>query len=185
MGPGRELYEDKAPCNWVANGWLTPNTGWVGYLKGLVEPIDDVTPHHYGVCNIYQIFGDAVYVTALATAVCKMTSPAPHALTTSWVSLTMAGGLSNAPGAERLPDGKTETLWHMAKYGGKCGDGDGVLFNILEGCFFREEPKFDSSSSTCAYILFLAFSFRRFLSYQKFRCNGDTNILPWTFICAR
>ena len=93
----------------MASGRLTPNTGWVGYLKGLVEPVDDVTPCHYGVCNIYRIFGDAVYVTAPATAVCKTMLLAPHALTASQVSITKAGGLSNAPGAARLPDGKTET----------------------------------------------------------------------------
>ena len=94
----------------MANGRLTFNTGSVGYLKGLVEPVDDITPRHYGACDIYQIFGDTVYITAPATAVCKMMLPAPHALTASWVSVTKAGGLSNAPGAERLPDGKTETL---------------------------------------------------------------------------
>ena len=94
----------------MANGRLTPNTGWVGYLKGLVELVDDVTPRHNRACDIYQIFGDMVYIMAPATAVCKTTLPALHTLTASQVSVTKAGGLSNAPGAERLPDGKTETL---------------------------------------------------------------------------
>ena len=75
-----------------------------------MEPVDDITPCHYRACDIYRIFGDAVYVTAPATTVCKTTSPVLHALTASQVSVTKAGGLSNAPGAERLPDRKTETL---------------------------------------------------------------------------
>ena len=37
------------------------------YLRG---PADDVTLHQYGACNICWSFGDAVCVTALATAVC-------------------------------------------------------------------------------------------------------------------
>ena len=36
----------------------------------------------------------------------QMTSPVPHALTMSRVSVTKAGGLSDAPGAERSPNGK-------------------------------------------------------------------------------
>ena len=80
--------------------------GWVGYLKGLAGPVDDVTPCHYGTCNIYRMFVDVVYITAPATAICKMMLSVPHALTTSWVSVTKAGGLSDAPGAERSPDGK-------------------------------------------------------------------------------
>ena len=42
-----------------------------------------------------------------------MTLPVPHALTVSQVSVTKAGGLSDAPGAERSPnreDGDTVTL---------------------------------------------------------------------------
>ena len=31
--------------------------------------VDDVMLCHYGACDIYQEFGDAVYVTVLATAV--------------------------------------------------------------------------------------------------------------------
>ena len=43
---------------------------WAGevILKGPV----DVTLHHYGACDIYREFGDAVYDTILATDVCKM-----------------------------------------------------------------------------------------------------------------
>ena len=89
---------------------MTPHTGWVGYLKGLVELVDDVMPLHYRACDIYRIFSDVVYVTAPATAVCKIISLAPHALTASRVSVTKASGLSDTPGAERLPDKKTETL---------------------------------------------------------------------------
>ena len=35
-----------------------------------------------------------------------MTSPVPHALTMSQVSVTKAGGLSDTPGAESSPNGK-------------------------------------------------------------------------------
>ena len=37
-----------------------------------------------------------------------MTSLVPHTLTASQVSVTKAGGLNNAPDAERLPNGKDE-----------------------------------------------------------------------------
>ena len=112
MGPGRELYRNQVRplCNWVANGQQTPSMGWEGYLKGLAGPADDVTPHHYGTCNIYRMFSDVVYVTVPATAVCKMALPILHALTTSQVSVTKAGGLSDTPGAERSRDRKTEIL---------------------------------------------------------------------------
>ena len=84
----------------------TLNTGRVRYLKGLAGPVDDVKPCHYRTCDIYRMFSDAVYVTAPATTVCKMTLSVPCALTASQVSVTKAGGLSDAPGAERSPDGK-------------------------------------------------------------------------------
>ena len=42
----------------------------------------------------------------------QTTSPVPCTLTTSRVSVTKAGGLSNAPGAERSPNGKMEIPWH-------------------------------------------------------------------------
>ena len=42
-------------------------------------------------------------------------SPVPHTLTASQVSVTKAGGLSNAPGTERSPNGKMEILWHMCQ----------------------------------------------------------------------
>ena len=64
-------------------------------------PVDDITPRHYGTCDIYRMFSDVVYITALATAICKMTLTVPRALTESWVSVTKAGGLSDALGAER------------------------------------------------------------------------------------
>ena len=54
----------------MANGQKTSNTGRARYLKE-GGPVDDVTPRHYEMCDIYQMFGDAVYVTAPATTVCK------------------------------------------------------------------------------------------------------------------
>ena len=47
------------PYNSTANGQKTLSTDWARYLKrgGLV---DDVTPCHYGTCDIYRMFGDAV-----------------------------------------------------------------------------------------------------------------------------
>ena len=42
----------------------------------------------------------------------QTTSPVPCALTASWASVTKASGLSDAPGAERSPNGKMEILWH-------------------------------------------------------------------------
>ena len=36
----------------------------------------------------------------------EMTLPVLHTLTMSWVSVTKAGGLSDAPGAERSPNRK-------------------------------------------------------------------------------
>ena len=89
----------------MANGQKTLNTGQAGYLKE-GGPVDDVMPHHYGTCDIYWMFGDAVYVTAPGNCHLQMTSPVPHALTASRVSVTKAGGLSDAPGAERSPNGK-------------------------------------------------------------------------------
>ena len=79
MGPGRELYGDwvRTRCNWVANGLKTLSTGRVGYLKGLAGPV------HHGPGNHH-----------LQTML-----PVPHTLTTSWASVTKAGGLSDTPGA--------------------------------------------------------------------------------------
>ena len=88
--------------------------GQVGYLKGLVGLVDEVTPRHYRTCDIYQMFDDAVYVTAQATAICKTMLPVLRALTTSRVSVTKAGGLSDTPGAERSPDGEDgDTVTHV------------------------------------------------------------------------
>ena len=68
-GPGRELHgtiwED--PYSKMATGQKTLNTGWGSYLRG---PADDVTLRHYGACDICRSFGDAVCLTAPATAVC-------------------------------------------------------------------------------------------------------------------
>ena len=60
--------------------------------------VDDVTLQHYGAYDTYQRFGDAVYVMALATIVCKQrhryrtlepchgqASLRPTALATLWV----------------------------------------------------------------------------------------------------
>ena len=68
-GPGRELHgtiwED--PYSKMATGQKTLNTGGGPYLRGLA---DDVMLRHYVACDICRSFGDAVCVTALATAVC-------------------------------------------------------------------------------------------------------------------
>ena len=68
-GPGRELHgtiwEDL--YSKMATGQKTLNTGWGPYLRG---PADDVMVRHYGACDICRSFGDAVCVTAPATAVC-------------------------------------------------------------------------------------------------------------------
>ena len=84
--------------------------GRVGHLKGLAGQAHDVTLRHYGMYNIYQMFGDTVYVTVPATVICKTALPVLCALTASQVSVTRAGGLSNTPGAERSLDGKTGIL---------------------------------------------------------------------------
>ena len=47
-------------------GQKTFNKGRGPYLRG---PADDVTLHHYGVCNICRSFGDAFYVMAPATVI--------------------------------------------------------------------------------------------------------------------
>ena len=53
--------------------------------------VDDVTLHHYGTCDIYQEFSDAVYVTVPVTIICstQMTALTPCP------GITKAGGLSN------------------------------------------------------------------------------------------
>ena len=45
-----------------------PEYGLGRVFKG---PVGNVTLHHYGACDTYQMFGDAVCITALATVVCK------------------------------------------------------------------------------------------------------------------
>ena len=85
----------------------TLNTGWAGYLKK-GGPVGDVTPCHYGTCDIYRMFGDTVYVTVPATIILQTTSPVPCTLTVSRASVTKAGGLSDALGAERSLNGKME-----------------------------------------------------------------------------
>ena len=68
-GPRRELHGTiwEGPYSKTATGQKTMNTGRGPYLRG---PADDVTLCHYGACDICQSFGDAVCVTAPATAVC-------------------------------------------------------------------------------------------------------------------
>ena len=68
-GPGRELHGTiwEGPYSKTATGQKTLNTGREPYLRGLA---DDVTLRHYRTCDIYRSFGDAVCVTAPATAVC-------------------------------------------------------------------------------------------------------------------
>ena len=68
-GPRRELHGTiwEGPYSKTATGQKTLNTGWGPYLRG---PADDVMLHQYGACNICRSFGDAVCVTAPATAVC-------------------------------------------------------------------------------------------------------------------
>ena len=68
-------------------------------------PVDNITPCHYGMCDIYRMFGDAVCITIPATAVCKTMLPVPCALTASRLSVTKVGGLSNTLGAERSTGG--------------------------------------------------------------------------------
>ena len=51
-------------------------------LKGLV---DDVTLPHYGACDIYWEFGDAVYITVPATAICSMQTMVPTPCTANRV----------------------------------------------------------------------------------------------------
>ena len=54
----------------MANGQKDKEQAREVILKGMV---DDITLHHYGACDIYWEFGDAVYVTVLVMsfAVCK------------------------------------------------------------------------------------------------------------------
>ena len=68
-GSGRELHGTiwEGPYSKMATGQKTLNTGRGPYLRG---PADDITLHQYGACNICRSFGDAVCVTAPATAVC-------------------------------------------------------------------------------------------------------------------
>ena len=94
----------------MANGQQTLNMGRVGHLKGLAGPADDIMPRHYGMCNIYRMFSDKVYVMVPATVICKMVLPVPCTLTASQLSVTKAGGFSDTPGAERSPDRKTGIL---------------------------------------------------------------------------
>ena len=54
----------------MANGQKTSNTGRARYLKEGGQ-VGDITPCHYGMCDIYQIFGDAVYITVPAMIICK------------------------------------------------------------------------------------------------------------------
>ena len=69
MGPGDSymgLFGKLRSARWLLVK-QTLNTGWGLYLRG---PADDVTLRHYRACDICQSFGDAVCVTAPATAVC-------------------------------------------------------------------------------------------------------------------
>ena len=68
-GPGRELHGTiwEGPYSKTATGQKTLNTGQGPYLRG---PADDVMLRQYGACNICRSFGDAVCLTAPATAVC-------------------------------------------------------------------------------------------------------------------
>ena len=68
-GPGRELHGTIRgdPYSKMATGQKTSNTGRGPYLRG---PADDVTLCQYGASEFCQSFGDAVCVTAPATAVC-------------------------------------------------------------------------------------------------------------------
>ena len=68
-GPRRELHGTiwEGPYSKTATGQKTLNTGWGLYLRG---PADDITLCQYGASDICRSFGDAVCVTAPATAVC-------------------------------------------------------------------------------------------------------------------
>ena len=67
--PGRELHGTiwEGPYSKMATGQKTLNTGQGPYLRG---PADDVMLRQYGACDICRSFGDAVCITATATAVC-------------------------------------------------------------------------------------------------------------------
>ena len=62
-------------------------------LKGLV---DDVMLHHHGTCDIYQAFGDAVYITIPATVICNTRTTVVVSCATNHITVvTKADGLSN------------------------------------------------------------------------------------------
>ena len=53
------------------DGYWSKDKEWareVIFFKGMV---DDITLHHYGACDIYREFGDVVYITVPATAICS------------------------------------------------------------------------------------------------------------------
>ena len=68
-GPGRELHGTiwEGLYSKTATGQKTLNTGQGPYLRG---PADDVMLCQYRACDICWSFGDAVCVTAPATAIC-------------------------------------------------------------------------------------------------------------------
>ena len=78
-GPGEELHGANLRSVQL-NGLWSKDKEWAGevILRGSV---DDITLRHYGACDIYWEFGDAVYIMVPATAVCstQTTIPTPHA----------------------------------------------------------------------------------------------------------
>ena len=58
------------------------NISSLNILKGSV---DDITLCHYGACDIYQEFGDMVYIMVLATVVCSMQTMIPTLCTANHV----------------------------------------------------------------------------------------------------
>ena len=66
------------------NSYGQKDKDWAGevILKGLV---DDISLRHYGAWDIYQEFGDAVYITIPATIVCNVRKTIPASCTTNRV----------------------------------------------------------------------------------------------------
>ena len=79
-------------------------TGRGGILKGTV---DDITLHHYGACDIYREFSDAVYVTLPVTVICSTQTTAPTPCTANHVSaLLRLVALATCYGCKKVNGGE-------------------------------------------------------------------------------
>ena len=74
--------------------------------------VSDVTLHHYGVCDTYRMFGDAVLRHSPGDSCWQTMLLALYAWTVSRLSVTKASGLSNTTGAERSTGGEIVVPWH-------------------------------------------------------------------------